>query len=355
MQFRLSTLFLSMVVVASSLALARSWGIVLAGYGLLFVWAVRAAVDRRPGGSLTLSVLLVLGFLMFCLVPAMPRAGPAARRAMCHNNLRQLSMALENYHQTHGCFPPPYLADKDGKPMHSWRVLILPYIEQWPLWKSYRFDEPWNGPNNRRLAMPLYVYRCPADGSGTPTTTSYVMVTGPGTASEEMVKNGHAQPNRILLAEVVDSGIEWMEPRDLTLEEARAGINPSGAKGISGLHMEGAHVVLAKGLSRTGRESVLLLDRAIPQADLEALLTGDLSDAEVETIVAGTRSRQASVSDHRMLVLLLRFGGWIASLAVLLAHGLIADARDRKRKPGKTPGTGVQTGTPPNPADSRPS
>jgi Protein of unknown function (DUF1559) len=61
-------------------------------------------------------------------------------------------LAVANYHETYGCFPPAYVADRDGKPIHSWRVLILPFLEQQELYRAYNFDEPWNGPNNRKLA-----------------------------------------------------------------------------------------------------------------------------------------------------------------------------------------------------------
>jgi Protein of unknown function (DUF1559) len=60
-------------------------------------------------------------------------------------------LAVANYHETYGCFPPAYLANRDGKPMHSWRVLILPFLAQQELYRAYNFDEPWNGPNNRNL------------------------------------------------------------------------------------------------------------------------------------------------------------------------------------------------------------
>ena len=61
-------------------------------------------------------------------------------------------MALQNYHQANGCFPPAYIADKNGKPMHSWRVLILPYLDRTILYKAYDFTEPWDGPNNKKLS-----------------------------------------------------------------------------------------------------------------------------------------------------------------------------------------------------------
>ena len=66
------------------------------------------------------------------------------------NNLRQIALALQSYHQANGCFPPAYVADKNGKPMHSWRVLILPYLGFDDLYKAYDFTEPWDGPNNKK-------------------------------------------------------------------------------------------------------------------------------------------------------------------------------------------------------------
>src|SRR5207248_7211882 len=101
--------------------------------------------------------------------------------------------------------------------MHSWRVLILPYIEQEPLYRRYDFDEPWDGPNNRRLAglMPS-IYALHGTYEPGLTTTNYVVVVGAATAfppgkSVAMadVKDGLSQT--ILIAENCGAGIHWME------------------------------------------------------------------------------------------------------------------------------------------------
>src|SRR5437016_5175694 len=70
----------------------------------------------------------------------------------CSGHLSLLSVGLHNYHAGNGHFPPAYILGPDGKPWHSWRVLILPFIEQQRLYNEYNFDEPWDGPNNRKLA-----------------------------------------------------------------------------------------------------------------------------------------------------------------------------------------------------------
>src|SRR5688500_8670454 len=77
---------------------------------------------------------------------ALSTAGDEARRSSCLGHCCQLGIALHSYHDEYGSFPPAYVADANGKPMHSWRVLILPFIEEQALYQRYRFNEPWNGP-----------------------------------------------------------------------------------------------------------------------------------------------------------------------------------------------------------------
>lgn len=131
-------------------------------------------------------VAIALGVLCLCgggtlvglLVPAVSSAREAARRMQCQNNLKQLALALHNYHDTYKCFPAAYVADKNGKPLHSWRVALLPYLERSDLYNLYNFDEPWDSPGNLAVAqqMPEY-FRCPSDPSGPGgTQSSYVIV-----------------------------------------------------------------------------------------------------------------------------------------------------------------------------------
>jgi hypothetical protein len=105
-----------------------------------------------------LVVIAIIAVLIAFLLPAVRSARGAAYRSHCSSNLKQIALALHNYHDTFGAFPPAYVADESGKPMHSWRVLILPFLESSPLYDKYRFDEPWDGPNNRQLLkhMPYF-------------------------------------------------------------------------------------------------------------------------------------------------------------------------------------------------------
>jgi hypothetical protein len=151
------------------------------------------------------------------------------------NNLKQIALALHAYEADYGAFPPPYVADDQGRPMHSWRVLILPYLEQTRLYKQYRFDEPWDGPNNVKLHGRIVdAFQCPLDQAPHPHglhATSYVAVTGRGTAwqpgrARKLSEFTDGTDDTILLVELHDSGIHWMEPRDLPAGAIDDAIHP---------------------------------------------------------------------------------------------------------------------------------
>jgi prepilin-type processing-associated H-X9-DG protein len=216
----------------------------------------------------------VIALLCLSLLPAFP---PERRRVpRCRNFIRQIGLALHNYQDTYGCFPPAYIADEHGRPMHSWRVLILPYLDELPLYNEYRFDEPWNGPHNAKLADRFVrVFRCPQEPSDienpTRTMTSYVAVIGPqtawpGTQSVKLSDFADGRSNTILVAEVANSGIHWMEPRDLHVLQMNPAINPKAGQGISSAHDGGAHALLADG-------SVRFLKNDLPVTTVRALLT----------------------------------------------------------------------------------
>src|SRR5205823_3963476 len=125
-----------------------------------------------------LLAILVIGCLF--IFPARPPARDAARRMQCSNNLHNIALALQNYYDDHGSFPPAYIAAADGKPIHSWRVVLLPYLGQEDLYAKYSFDEPWNGPNNSKLHdRMLKIFRCPSQPEKQPRVhTSYLAVVG---------------------------------------------------------------------------------------------------------------------------------------------------------------------------------
>src|SRR5579872_5845935 len=82
-----------------------------------------------------------LGLFQFAIAPAIQSARDAARRTMCLNNLHSIGLALFNYSADYGSLPPAYIADETGRPMHSWRVLLLPYLGHQELYDAYNFSE----------------------------------------------------------------------------------------------------------------------------------------------------------------------------------------------------------------------
>lgn len=111
-------------------------------------------------------VLIGLMFLTptgFGLRNSIIEAREAQHRSGCKCHLIQFGLALHNYHEVHGTFPPAFVLGPDGQKWHSWRVLILPQLEQSPLYDEYRFDEPWDGPNNRKLIAKMpEIFACPS-------------------------------------------------------------------------------------------------------------------------------------------------------------------------------------------------
>jgi hypothetical protein len=168
---------------------------------------------------------LVVGLLVALVWPSMGDASGAAKRVKCINNMRQIAVAIDAYTIEHGHFPPPYLTDDAGKPMHSWRVLILPYLGETTLYERYDFNKAWDHPDNLRLgaAMPS-VYRCPGDERyRSDDTTSYAAVVGDesvwppsGTRTVGEVTDGMSKT--ILIVELPDARMHWMAPADPTFD-----------------------------------------------------------------------------------------------------------------------------------------
>jgi hypothetical protein len=186
-----------------------------------------------------------------------------ARKSSCSNNLHNIVLALQQYHTNCGCYPPPFIADAKGKPIHSWRVLLLPYLEQKALYSQYRFDEPWDGPNNRKLHnINPKIFACAAQDDKRPyTETNYVVVVGPNTAWPAQTYMRDADiidglSNTVLVVEVADSGIHWMEPRDLHINQMPMAINAPRGQGISSHHPGGAFVAFADGDVRFLRNDI---------------------------------------------------------------------------------------------------
>jgi Protein of unknown function (DUF1559) len=140
--------------------------------------------------------------------------------------------------------------------MHSWRVLILPFLDQQELYRAYNFDEPWNGPSNRNLASWVgNIYLRSGLESNQIRTTSFVAVVGPQTvwpgskpkSQKDIVDGTH---DTLMVVEVPDGQFLWMEPRDLEFDSMSFRINDGSGRGL-GSRLSGARVVSADTTVRT--------------------------------------------------------------------------------------------------------
>jgi len=159
-RFGIPHLLYATALIASGMVVAGPWSFLISGI-VLAGWAVHAR--SRLNCAELLLVLAVLGILIAMLLPAVQSVRSSPRWLHCQNNIRQCLLALHNYHSAHEVFPSAFETDSDGKPIHSWRVVMLPFIEQQALYDAYDFKEPWDGPNNSKLANQMPdVYRCPS-------------------------------------------------------------------------------------------------------------------------------------------------------------------------------------------------
>jgi hypothetical protein len=185
------------------------------------VFAVSPKPNKVLGRLITVLTVLAIGVVMIALMlPAVRRGREPSRRSQCKNNLKQIGLALHNYKDEYHAFPPAYTVDADGRPLHSWRTLILPYLDQAALYNSIDLSKPWDDPVNAEACKTVIpVYSCPS-GRGPADHTTYLASVGanacfrpgvPRPASE--ITDGLSET--LMIIEVPsDLSVPWMSPRD---------------------------------------------------------------------------------------------------------------------------------------------
>jgi hypothetical protein len=181
------------------------------------------------------------------LVGAVEKVRGAANRTMSQNNLRQIALAMQNFHDTFRGLPLPAAGPNpfDGKPLLSWRVHLLPFLEQVELYKKFHLNEPWNSEHNKKL-LPLMpkVYE-PVGGVKTkePYSTFYQVFTGPQTPFFGTRRFGFANftdgtSNTFLVVEAKEA-VPWTKPDDLPYQPDKP------LPKLGGLFPEGFNAALA--------------------------------------------------------------------------------------------------------------
>jgi len=146
----------------------------------------------------------------------------AERTEACSGNLKQIGHALHNYHDTYLTFPSGSIS-VDGKPRHSWRVLLLPYLGEEKLYAQIRIGEPWDSPHNSQFhdQMPA-VYRCPSRFKSS--NTSYLAFESESAIfySNSRTRFRDVTDGTDNTIAVIDTGsptVNWMEPRDIAWKD----------------------------------------------------------------------------------------------------------------------------------------
>lgn len=231
-------------------------------------------------------VLLIAAAAVILVVGLALRSAQTVFILNAHSRARSkilyVSMALKNYSEYRGHLPYPVVqarrskqlnpSDEIGRPLYSWRVEIIPYLESW----HGRWDpaQPWDHPANNQLAemSSFYVYSATGPkGRLQPfPETNLLAITGPGTAFGDGIKQPMAlkdvPPQTILLVETRASGIPWPAPGDLDIRTMPQTINAPSGRGISSPNAGGFHLVFAD-------EQVWLLANKVPFDTLRLFLT----------------------------------------------------------------------------------
>ena len=163
------------------------------------------------------SEVATTGVVLALLLPAVQAAREAARRTLAATNMRELGLAFHLYHETFRRFPPAAITDKQGKPLLSWRVAILPYIEHQELYEKFHLNEPWDSEHNIKLLNEMPAVLKNPNRNETQ-KTNFLAVTGKGTAFEgtqgKRLRDFVDGSNVAIMIVEADKFVPWTKPDD---------------------------------------------------------------------------------------------------------------------------------------------
>lgn len=273
--------------------------------------AGRGAVGLALGGLLAvLACILGAAFV----IPSLLQLQSHSQLTAADANLKRIAGAMQQYHDNWGSFPPAITYGPDGvTPYHSWRVLLLPYLEQEGLYTRYNFREPWNSPNNdivMRNMPAVYAAGSPDGGM----TTPFVVVTGDRTMFPVTTTTSRADAQKgggstVLIVESAFGPVNWSEPKDLAYDNMNYAVNDPNGQCVSGAAPDGALVAMVDGSTKvladqTNVQMLLLRDSGLfggasvgvatifePPADItrqfEPISFGDLGNQRLDEDMHG--------------------------------------------------------------------
>ncbi len=186
-----------------------------------------ARFDAPPGPKHVLLVLKRDGSDPVVATPKRPssRRAEGADQVQSQNNLKQIALAMHNYADVYKHLPTAAIYSKDGKPLLSWRVAILPFIEQNNLYMQFKLNEPWDSPHNKKFLETVVPIYAPLGGKAKPYETYYQVFTGPGTVFDgnkklrfQDITDGTS--NTIMVVEAGEP-VPWTKPADLPYDPTK--------------------------------------------------------------------------------------------------------------------------------------
>lgn len=162
----------------------------------------------------------ILVLLWFCPVGCMKIEGDPP--ASTPNRLKQLGLALHQYHDHYGAFPPVITTDKHGRPMHSWRVLILPFLDRRDLYEEYDLSHAWDSAINRNLISRIPApFQCPCNCDNAEGRTAFLAVVGEDAAWEKSKSRRRGEfsdglDNTVIIVELPSQSVPWTKPNDVS-------------------------------------------------------------------------------------------------------------------------------------------
>ena len=223
----------------------------------------RRLASRFVGFFVVAAILLILVGLM---LPAVRTPRYAARRMQRTNNLKQISFALHNYHSTYHSFPPAFTVDDKGHRLHSWRTLILPFMEQSALYDTIDLSVPWNDPvNHEATKVSVPAYHCP-ESSTDSVFTRYLAIVGENcpwhpTLRKRLSDFINSERRLAHVIEVPDrDAVHWMSPNDYSELQFLAigkSVKPAHAHGLNVAHVDGSVSFLSNMVDDEARRTMI--------------------------------------------------------------------------------------------------